>query len=212
MLNLLHEITKKSSLPQPPVFGMNFGTHGFLMNEYHLEGLQGRISKSKAQRVNPLFMQALTADGQKTERFAFNDVYLYRATREMANIDIQIDGEPQVTPLRADGIVVATPVGSTAYNRSAGGPIVPLGAAVLLLTPLCPFLPPAWKGAVLRDMAVFRFCIRDSARRPVNAVADTHETANVVQVEVSKANHIGADLLFDRDQSFDHRILREQFS
>ncbi|RWM14941.1 MAG: hypothetical protein EOR73_25685 [Mesorhizobium sp.] len=121
-------------------------------------------------------LRCKTSDGKQKETFAFNDVYLYRATHEMAHIDIEIDDEPQVAPLCADGILVATPVGSTAYNRSACGPIVPLGAGVLLLTPLCPFLPRAWerhRTARESEKARFRCCTRDSKRRPVNAVAET---------------------------------------
>lgn len=141
MLGLMHQAYERKRVPNLPIFGMNFGTVGFLMNGHAVEGLSDRLAEAEPLRAAPLLMSAEAADGGVVERFAFNDVYLHRATREMANIEVLVDGSSQLSPLRADGVIVASSVGSTAYNRSAGGAILPLETEALVLTPICPFQP-----------------------------------------------------------------------
>lgn len=212
MLGLMHQVHERDRLPKLPVFGMNFGTVGFLMNGYADDDLPARLANAEELRVAPLLMRAEIVDGSIVERFAFNDVYLHRATREMAHIEVSVNDETQLDRLRADGVIVSTAVGSTAYNRSAGGPILPLGTEALVLTPICPFQPRSWKGAVLPLATRLTFRLHDHQRRPVDAVADTFEVPLVRRVEVCLQQNDGVQLLFDPHESFQRRILREQFS
>lgn len=212
MLGLMHHAYERKRLPNLPIFGMNFGTVGFLMNGYATEELPGRLAKAEPLRVAPMLMSTEAANGSTVERFAFNDVYLHRATREMASIEVLVDGRPQLSPLRADGIIVASSVGSTAYNRSAGGPILPLGMEALVLTPICPFHPRLWKGAILPSRTSLSFRVHDGRRRPVNAVADTFEVSNVRRVDVSLVQGEGVEVLFDPNDHLQRRTLREQFT
>lgn len=212
ILGLMHAVYERTLAPNLPIFGMNFGTVGFLMNDYAAAGLPDRIATSDHLVVPPLSMSAETWDGRVIERFAFNDVYLQRASREMAHLEVFVDGTSQLACLRADGVIVATAVGSTAYNRSAGGPILPLGTDALVLTPICPFQPRAWRGAVLPGHTRLSFRVLDGHRRPVSAVADTFELPQVRRVDVSLTRADGVTLLFDPDESLRRRTLREQFT
>lgn len=211
MLGLMHQVYERKRLTRLPIFGMNFGTVGFLMNSYRLQDLPERLAEAESLHVNPLLMTAKTASGRIVERSAFNDVYLHRSAREMASIDVLVDGSPQLSPLRADGIIAATSVGSTAYNRSAGGPILPLETKALALTPICPFQPRMWRGAVLPSRTRLGFRVNDAHRRPVSVIADTFEIRAVERVDVCLAQSEGVEVLFDPEENLQRRTLREQF-
>ena len=207
MLNTLHG-TQARNLP---VYGMNCGTIGFLMNEYAEEGLIERLEAAAEEVINPLAMRAVTTDGRVHEALAINEVSLLRAGPQAAKLKITIDGKVRMEELVCDGALVSTPAGSTAYNYSAHGPILPIGADLLALTPISAFRPRRWKGALLSHDAIVRFEALSSDIRPVSAVADNLEVRNAVSVEARENRDISMTLLFDRGQSLDERILREQF-
>ena len=194
-----------------PIYGMNRGSVGFLMNEYHTSGLRERIAAARASIIHPLIMRATTVDGHIEIARAINEVSLLRQSYQAAKMRISIDGTERLDELVADGILVATPAGSTAYNLSANGPILPLDAPLMALTPISAFRPRRWRGALLPDKAQVTIEILESEKRPVAAVADHFETRDVVRVEVAMDHETGLVLLHDPGHSLDERILREQF-
>lgn len=195
-----------------PIYGMNRGSLGFLMNEYDVDNLRERLNKAEVTCLNPLRMWATDGSGEKFEGLAINEVSLLRSTRQVAKIRIYIDGRVRLEELNCDGVLVATPAGSTAYNLSAHGPILPIKSGALALTPISAFRPRRWRGALLPKNAVVLFEILEQDKRPVSAVADMLEIRDVVRVEVSMAEDITVPILFDAGHDLDERILMEQFT
>jgi NAD+ kinase len=193
------------------IYGMNRGTIGFLMNEYREDGLRERVAAAQGEIIRPLEMEAESADGTTVCALAINEVSLLRQSYQAAKIRISIDGHVRLDELICDGIMVATPVGSTAYNLSAHGPILPLDAPLLALTPVSPFRPRRWRGALIPNQASVRFDILEEDKRPVNAVADHSEVKSVTAVTVREAREATATILFDASHSWNERILTEQF-
>ena len=206
MLQTLHAFIGKNK----PIYGMNCGSVGFLMNEYRTADLQARLDKAESAQVHPLRMRA-TANGKPVEALAFNEVSLLRETRQAAKLRILVDEKVRIGELICDGILVSTPAGSTAYNLSAHGPILPIDAALLALTPISAFRPRRWRGALLPHRARTRFEILEADKRPVSAVADDYEVRNVTSVDVEEDRSIAMTMLFDAGHSLDERILAEQF-
>jgi NAD+ kinase len=194
-----------------PIYGMHRGTVGFLMNEFNLDNLVERLAAAHRTIIHPLVMQARDASGKVHEARAINEVSLFRQSAQAANLRILIDGQERLTELVADGILVATPAGSTAYNLSAQGAIIPINAPLLALTPISPFRPRRWRGALLPDKAQVTIEVQDAAKRPVAAVADHDEVRNVTNVTISMDHSISLNMLFDPGHNLDERILREQF-
>jgi NAD+ kinase len=194
-----------------PIYGMNLGSVGFLMNEYRAEKLIERLAAAERAVVHPLRMKAHGAKGV-TEALAFNEVSLLRETRQAAKISILVDERIRIAELICDGVLVSTPAGSTAYNLSAHGPILPIDAALLALTPISAFRPRRWRGALLPHRARVRFEILESAKRPVSAVADDFEVRDVSAVDVAEDRSIAMTMLYDAGHNLDERILAEQFS
>ncbi|MGZ5925482.1 MAG: NAD kinase [Rhizomicrobium sp.] len=194
-----------------PIYGMNLGSVGFLMNEYRTENLLERLAAAERAVVHPLRMKAHSARGV-TEALAFNEVSLLRETRQAAKISILVDERVRIAELICDGVLVSTPAGSTAYNLSAHGPILPIEAALLALTPISAFRPRRWRGALLPHRARVRFEILESAKRPVSAVADDFEVRDVSAVDVAEDRSIAMTMLYDAGHNLDERILAEQFS
>ncbi|NGO52677.1 NAD kinase [Allomesorhizobium camelthorni] len=193
------------------VYGMNRGTIGFLMNEYHEDELPERIAAAAAETIRPLEMDTIGADGSTAHALAINEVSLFRQSYQAAKVRITIDGNIRLEELVCDGVMVATPAGSTAYNLSAHGPILPLDAPLLALTPVSPFRPRRWRGALVSKNSVVRFDLLEHGKRPVNAVADHTEVKSVVTVTVRESRDATATLLFDAGHSWNERILTEQF-
>lgn len=208
MLQTLHEYMKMKL----PFYGINCGTVGFLMNQYGLQNLISRINHARTATLYPLHMYAKRTGGKTAQALAFNEVSLFRQHRQAAKIRISVDHVVRLSELIADGVLVSTPAGSTAYNFSAGGPIIPLGANVLALTPLVPFRPRRWHGALLPHNASINFSILDHDKRPVNAVADFTEIQDVAEVMVSEQRKSGVTLLFDAEHNLEERIIKEQFT
>ena len=194
-----------------PIYGMNRGTVGFLMNEYRERRLPERIATALGDTIRPLEMETIDADGRAVSALAVNEVSLFRQSAQAARLAIRIDGKTRLEELVCDGVMVATPAGSTAYNLSAHGPIIPLDAPLLALTPVSPFRPRRWRGALLSNKAEVEFAIMDHAKRPVNAVADHTEVRSVVSVKVRESATRTATILFDPSHSWNERILAEQF-
>lgn len=207
---LLHAMHEYMELGKP-IYGMNRGTVGFLLNEYAENGLMERLSTAQSHTLYPLKMTATTFSGETYEALAFNEVALHRYSQQSAHIRVLINGRQRLENLVCDGIMVATPAGSTAYNLSARGPIIPLGSNVLALTPVSPFRPRRWNGALLPHTASVEFEILNSQKRPVGASADSLEVKNVVRVTVSEDTSRHACILFDPDYSLEERIFSEQF-
>lgn len=195
-----------------PIYGMNQGTVGFLMNEYSEDELPERLASANAAVVHPLRMRATGVDGSRHEALAINEVSLLRQTRQIAKLRISIDGRVRIEELAGDGALVATPAGSTAYNLSAHGPILPLNAGVLALTPISAFRPRRWRGALLSRTATVTFEVLEHLKRPVSATADFNEVRDVAVVEVREAPEISRRLLFDAGHDLEERILNEQFT
>ena len=210
LLQTLHEMLEAG--PILPVFGMNLGTVGFLMNDWRSEGLAARIAGARAYKVAPLRMEAITADGHRVEQPAINEVSLLRETRQTAWIEVSVDGRVVMPELICDGVLVATPAGSTAYNLSAHGPILPLGSNLVALTPISPFRPRRWRGALIPDENRIVFRVMDPRKRPVSAVADQREVRDVESVAISVDRTLELTLLFDADHTLDERITHEQFT
>ncbi len=194
-----------------PVYGMNRGTIGFLMNEYGIDQLAERVCTAERAVLNPLRMDARTVSGERISVPAINEVSLLRETRQAAKIEISIDGKVRLPEMIADGVLVCTPAGSTAYNLSANGPIIPIGAALLGLTPISPFRPRRWHGALLEKSAVVELRILEAAKRPVSAVADQTEIRDVAYVRVETDTRLSLTLLFDKGQTLSDRMMTEQF-
>lgn len=194
-----------------PVYGMNKGTIGFLMNEYSEDDLLKRITAAEAATVKPLKMMAKAAGGT-IEELAFNEVSLYRQSQQAAHIKISVDGKTRLERLIADGVLLATPAGSTAYNLSAHGPVVPLGSHILALTPISAFRPRRWRGALLNADATVEFEVADPDKRPVAASADNMEIRNITHVKIAQDHETSLTLLFDKEHGLGEKILREQFA
>ena len=207
MLNVLHE-TLQHNLP---VFGMNCGRLGFLMNHFASDELVERIESAETAPIHPLRMSVSCADNSRHEELAINEVSLIRQTHNAAHIRVEVDGKHQVEELVCDGILLATPVGSTAYNLSAHGPVVPLGAGLLALTPISPFRPRRWRGALLGETATVCLSVLEPDFRPVSASADSTEYRKVQQVEIEQAPDITLQLLYDPGYSLTDRAIAEQF-
>jgi len=208
MLQTLHAT---QGLPAP-VYGMNRGTVGFLMNEYSEDDLLDRLGAAEEEVINPLIMNALTADGETHTALAINEVSLLRAGPQAAKLRITVDGKQRMSELVCDGALVATPAGSTAYNYSAHGPILPIGSGVLTLTAMAAFRPRRWRGALLPQTAVVKFDVLDSEKRPVMADADGKSVRDVVSVEIQSYPDITHRILFDPGHGLDERLIREQFA
>ena len=207
MLQTLHGFVGKGK----PIYGMNLGSVGFLMNEYRADDLPKRLDVAERAIIHPLRMQAHTDRGVTTA-LAFNEVSLLRETRQAAKLRILVDERPRIAELICDGALVSTPAGSTAYNLSAHGPILPIEAALLALTPISAFRPRRWRGALLPHKARVRFEILEANKRPVSAVADDFEVRDVRAVDVAEDRAIAMTMLYDAGHNLDERILAEQFS
>lgn len=209
MLQTLHHMLEQERIL--PVFGMNLGTVGFLMNEWRLERLEQRIEAAKPFKVNPLRAKITTIGGESFSIPAINEVSLLRETRQTAHLEVAVDGRTVLPELVCDGVLVATPAGSTAYNLSAQGPILPLGSSLIALTPISPFRPRRWRGAILPERSCITFTVLDPAKRPVSAVGDQREIRDVASVDVCIDRTNPLTLLFDPEHTLDDRIAAEQF-
>ena len=208
MLETLHGNLRQRT----PVYGMNRGSVGFLMNDYDENGLLERIATAEKTVIHPLQMDAWTESGEVHTGLAINEVSLLRQTRQSAKLRISVDGKVRLEELACDGCMVATPAGSTAYNLSAHGPIIPLDARMLALTPISAFRPRRWRGALLSHRARVEFEVLEADKRPVSAVADSLEIRRVVKVAVRERRDVGLTMLFDAGRSFEERVLAEQFT
>ncbi|MGE3997945.1 MAG: NAD kinase [Variibacter sp.] len=208
MLQTLHRFIKTDK----PIYGMHRGTVGFLMNEFHDNNLPARIAAARTTVIHPLVMRTRDMEGREAEHLAFNEVSLFRQRHQAARLRILIDGNVRLNELIADGILIATPAGSTAYNLSAQGPIIPINAPLLALTPISPFRPRRWRGALLPNTAHVEIEVIHPDKRPVAAVADHDEVRHISRVSVAMDHHVAMRLLFDPGHNLDERILREQFS
>lgn len=194
-----------------PIYGMNRGSIGFLMNEYDEDGLHERLAGAEMTCIHPLSMLAVDHNGNAHSRLAINEVSLFRQTYQAAKLRIAVDGRTRMPQLISDGMLVATPAGSTAYNLSAQGPILPIEAPLLALTPINPFRPRRWRGALLSDRARIEVEVLEPEKRPVSAVADHDEIRSVATVRIEEAREINLFMLFDPGHNLDERILSEQF-
>jgi NAD+ kinase len=207
MLQTLHRFIND----RIPIYGMNRGSVGFLMNEFHSEDLLERLQHADISRVHPLAMVAFDAAGKARKALAINEVSLFRESHQAAKISVSVDGKVRLDELICDGVLVATPAGSTAYNLSAYGPIIPINAPLLALTPISPFRPRRWRGALLPNKARISLKVLETDKRPVSAVADHVEFRNIVSVDIEQARNIDLFMMFDTGHSLDERILSEQF-
>ncbi len=207
MLETLHRFVNQNV----PIFGMHRGSVGFLMNPYRLEGLANRIATAQPVVLHPLEMTTWDEHGTSAKAIAFNEVSLLRETRQGAKLRITVDGVVRLEELMADGILLSTPVGSTAYNLSAQGPIIPLDAQILALTPISAFRPRRWRGALLSHRAKVRVDCLETEKRPMSAVADFTEVRDVTAVEIYEKRNVSVTLLFDHDANLQERIFKEQF-
>lgn len=208
MLETLHAALETHK----PIFGMNRGSVGFLMNDFDEDGLVERIARAAPTVIHPLGMAATTVAGETRSGLAINEVSLLRQTRQSAKLSITVDGRERLDELICDGIMVATPAGSTAYNLSAHGPVIPLGAGILALTPISAFRPRRWRGALLPHTASVAFDIIEADKRPVSAVADDVEVRHVAKVEVAERRDLALTMLFDAHRPYEERVLAEQFA
>jgi NAD+ kinase len=207
MLQTLHKFMKSGK----PIYGMHRGTVGFLMNEFRLDGLAERLAAAHVTVIHPLIMRARDTRGGIHEHRAINEVSMFRQSAQAAHLRVLIDGRERLAELVADGMLVATPAGSTAYNLSVQGPIIPINAPLLALTPISPFRPRRWRGALLPDKARVTVEVLEADKRPVAAVADHDEVRSVASVDIAMDHSISIDMLFDPGHSLDERILSEQF-
>jgi len=207
MLQTLHRVMKTGI----PVYGMNFGSVGFMMNTFSEDNICERLAVTQQTHIYPLSMEVLSTSGRTEKALALNEVSLFRSSYQAAKIQIIVDGETRLEELICDGVLLATPAGSTAYNLSAHGPILPIEAPLLALTPISPFRPRRWRGAILGNNAAVKFVTREAAKRPVSAVADNVEFQNVLEVTVREDRSYGVTLLFDPGTSLEERVLSEQF-
>ncbi|HEX7914786.1 NAD kinase [Rudaea sp.] len=195
-----------------PVYGMKLGTVGFLMNQFRTDGLIERLARAQSTVLKPLVMEAVSESGGTATSLAFNEVSLLRQTKQAAHIRVSLNGTVKIDELMCDGILVSTTAGSTAYNLSAHGPILPLGADVLALTPISPFRPRRWRGAILRAGTEVKLEVLDPYKRPVSATADSNEVRDVVEVTVRESRDTTVSLMFDPEHNLEDRILNEQFA
>lgn len=208
MLEVLHRHLEHRA----PIYGMNFGSVGFLMNEYAEAGLEERIRGAERAMIHPLVMSAIDTRRRQHRALAINEVSLLRETRQTAKLRVSIDGTVRMPELICDGVLLATPAGSTAYNLSAYGPIVPLNAQVLALTPISAFRPRRWRGALLPHTARATIEVLEADKRPVSAVADNFEVRDVMEVHIAEDRSTALCMLFDAGRSLEERVLAEQFS
>lgn len=207
MLQTMHRYMHRSI----PIYGMNRGSVGFLMNEYREDELHARLETAETTITHPLIMIATDVDGRTHRALAINEVSLFRQTHQAAKLKLTVDGKVRLEELICDGVLVATPAGSTAYNLSAYGPILPIDTALLALTPISPFRPRRWRGALLPNRANIGIDILEADKRPVNAVADHAETRSVIRVDIQEDASVDLMMMFDPGHSLDERILSEQF-
>jgi NAD+ kinase len=207
MLQTLHRVMHD----RIPIYGMHRGSVGFLMNDYHEADLLARLERAEISRIHPLSMVAEDTRGIQHEGLAINEVSLFRETHQAAKLRISVDDQVRLEELSCDGVLVATPAGSTAYNLSAYGPILPINAPLLALTPISAFRPRRWRGALLPNRAVISIDVLEADKRPVSAVADNVETRSVAKVRVAEARQVELFMMFDPGHSLDERILSEQF-
>jgi NAD+ kinase len=208
MLETLHRVLARDI----PVYGMNCGSVGFLMNTFSEDDLPGRLARAQETMLHPLRMRSVTASGAVKEALAFNEVSLLRQLRQTSKIRVTVDGRVRLAELMCDGILISTPAGSTAYNLSAHGPIVPLSANLFPLTPISAFRPRRWRGALLPSSAEVLFEVLEPDKRPTAAVADFTEVRDVISVEVSEHRSVSITVLFDPDRGLSERIIAEQFT
>ena len=209
MLQTLHQMLNRRKII--PVYGMNLGTVGFLMNNWKQDDLLARIDGARPFKVKPLKMEVETISGASFTLPAINEVSLLRETRQTAKLEIEVNDRVMLEELVCDGVLVATPAGSTAYNLSANGPILPLGSNLLALTPISPFRPRRWKGAILPDKMPIRIKVLNAEKRPVSAVGDQQEVRDVAKVAISIDRNMTLTMLFDPEHALDDRIAMEQF-
>lgn len=207
MLETLH----KTYETQKPVYGINFGSIGFLMNPQKPDDLKEKLANAHTIEIHPLRMKAIDKDGNTHEAIAFNEVSLLRETRQAAKLKISVDDVVRISELVCDGVLIATPAGSTAYNLSANGPILPLSANLLALTPISAFRPRRWRGALLPSHLSIKVDVLNPEKRPMSVTADFTEIRDVISVEIHQSKTIGCNLLFDPDHNLEERILSEQF-
>ena len=207
MLQTLHAYMNTGT----PIYGMNRGSVGFLMNDYAADDLMARIAAAKTETIHPLLATVKSADGMTQSARAINEVSMLRQSYQAAKLGIGIDGHVRLEELICDGLIIATPAGSTAYNLSAHGPILPINAPLLALTPISPFRPRRWRGALLPDSVSVVISVQEPEKRPVNAVADHIEFKSVIEVTVQEDREAACLIMFDRDHPWDERILTEQF-
>lgn len=207
MLQTLHRHMNEHT----PIYGMNRGSVGFLMNEYSEEDLPARLAAAELTTIHPLTMLAYDRAGKAHKALAINEVSLFREIYQAAKLRVSVDGKIRMEELICDGCLIATPAGSTAYNLSAYGPILPIKAPLLALTPISPFRPRRWRGALLPNTARISIEVLEPVKRPVSAVADHYETRDVQRVEIEQSQHINLFMMFDPGHNLDERILAEQF-
>jgi NAD+ kinase len=207
MLRTLHRHMARAL----PVYGMKLGSVGFLMNQHHLADLPERIARAQPTVLRPLLMEVSTEAGSSVSALAFNEASLLRQTKQAAHVRVALNGVVKIDELICDGVLVSTPAGSTAYNLSAFGPILPLGSQMLAMTPISPFRPRRWRGAILPAVTEVRFEVLDPYKRPVSATADSHEVRDVVEVRIRESREQTMTLLFDPEHNLEERILNEQF-
>ncbi len=207
---MLHTLHRYGQVGRP-VYGMKLGAVGFLMNQHRPEALLERLHGAEPTVLKPLEMTAITEAGATVHSLAYNEVSLLRQTRQAAHLRIHLNGQVRLEELVCDGALIATPAGSTAYNFSAHGPILPLGSSVIALTPIAAFRPRRWRGALLRADTVIRIEVLDPYKRPVSATADSHEVRSVLEVSIQESRERTVTLLFDPEHNLEERILNEQF-
>ena len=207
MLRTLHRYMARAL----PVYGMKLGTVGFLMNPHHLDDLPERIARAQPTVLRPLLMEVATEAGSSVSALAFNEVSLLRQTKQAAHVRVSLNGVVKIEEMICDGLLVSTPAGSTAYNLSAHGPILPLGSPLMALTPISPFRPRRWRGAILPAVTAVKIEILDPYKRPVSATADSHEVRDVVEVDIRESREQTMTLLFEPEHNLEERILDEQF-
>jgi NAD+ kinase len=207
MLRMLHEYGQDGK----PIYGMNRGSVGFLMNDYDEENLPDRLARAEISKIRPLRMRVTDASGKTHEAIAYNEVSMLRETYQAAKLRISVDGRVRLDELVCDGVLLATPAGSTAYNLSAHGPILPIDSHLLALTPISAFRPRRWRGAILPHEASVTVEVLEADKRPVSAVADHHEIRNVRAVEIAEDRNLHASIMFDNGHNLAERVLIEQF-
>ena len=209
LLHVLHRMIDSGKLR--PCYGVNLGTLGFMLNRNSTRSIADRVARAREVEVVPLEMDAITQDGEHHQFYAINEVSLLRETRQSAKLEVAVNGKVQMHELAGDGVLVSTPAGSTAYNLSANGPILPLGSQLLALTPISPFRPRRWRGAILPESAKVSFRVLEPTKRPVAAVADHKEVRDVAEVHITSAHDHRLTLLFDPGKTLEDRIFAEQF-